>query len=149
MPVTMIKCPSCQAEFELQDSLRKTLEEDIKKEYNERVEQWKKKKEKELEEQIRKTLLPDYENKISLLEKINQEQQQKLNDANKRFTELLKREQELKNKEEELELTVQKRLMQERENLKQVIREQEAKKIEIKETEYQLVIKELQKQLED
>ncbi|MEO7047116.1 MAG: DUF2130 domain-containing protein, partial [Ferruginibacter sp.] len=61
----------------------------------------------------------------------------------------LKKVQELKNKEEELELEVQKKLQQERAQVTEQIRKQEAEKNSLKENEYNLKQKELEKQLED
>jgi len=55
----------------------------------------------------------------------------------------------LKNREEELELSVQKRLQEERGKLSDELRKIEEQKIAAKETEFQLRLKELEKQLED
>jgi hypothetical protein len=58
-------------------------------------------------------------------------------------------EQALKTKEEEIELTVQRELQVQREKLSEDIRKIEEQRIASKETEYQLRMKELEKQLED
>jgi hypothetical protein len=63
--------------------------------------------------------------------------------------EYLQKEQELKNKEEELELHLQKRLMDERNKLQEQIRSIEAQRIQQIELEYQLKLAEKEKQLED
>lgn len=55
----------------------------------------------------------------------------------------------IKTREEELELTLQKKLMEERNVLAQQIRKEEADRVLLKETEYQMKLRELEKQLED
>ncbi|HVW61679.1 MAG TPA: DUF2130 domain-containing protein, partial [Puia sp.] len=63
--------------------------------------------------------------------------------------EFLKKEQELKNKEAEMELSVQRRLQEERTRLTEEIRHLETQKTAARENEHQLKIKELEKQLDD
>ncbi|MFY7841117.1 MAG: DUF2130 domain-containing protein, partial [Lacibacter sp.] len=89
------------------------------------------------------------ENKLRLLEQNNKDNEEKLKEARQQQVEILKREQELKNKEAELELSVQKKLQEEREKLSGEIRKLEEQRIAAKETEYQLRLKEMEKQLED
>jgi hypothetical protein len=91
----------------------------------------------------------DFENKLSLLQKANEENEEKLKLSRQREAEFLKQQQELKNKEAELELTLQKKLTEEREKLAESLRKIEADKSAQKETEYQLKLRELEKQLED
>ncbi len=144
-----IKCPNCGHDFEPNESIRKSIEEEVKKEANARVEQWKKNKEKELEDAIRKNLVVDFESKLRLLEHNNKEYEEKLKEARQQQVEILKKEQEIKTKEAELELSVQKKLQQERGKLAEEIRKLEEQRIAARETEYQLQLKELQKQLDD
>lgn len=145
MPSTIIKCPNCQTEFEPNESIR----EEIRKEVNQQAEEWKRKKEKELEYAIRKNIASDFETKLHLLEQNNKDNEEKLKEARRQQAEYLKKEQELKNKEEELDITIQKRLQTEREKLSADIRKIEEQKISAKENEYQLKLKELEKQLVD
>ncbi|MCH5717650.1 DUF2130 domain-containing protein [Niabella hibiscisoli] len=104
---------------------------------------------KQLEEQITKSISGDFENKLSLLQKANEDNEEKLKLSRQRETEFLKQQQELKNKEAELELTLQKKLTEEREKLAESLRKIEADKSAQKDTEYQLKLRELEKQLED
>ena len=142
---TEIKCPNCGHQFEPNESIR----EEIRKEVNLQAEEWKKRKEKELEESLRKNIATDFETKLRLLEQNNKEFEEKLKEARQQQVEILKKEQELKNKEGELELSVQKMLQKEREKLTEDIRKLEEQRVAAKETEFQLQIKELQKQLDD
>lgn len=151
-----IKCPNCGTVFEATDSIR----EEIKKEVNQQAEDWKRKKEKEFdaektkiqketEEALRKNIAGDFENKMRLLEQNNKDNEEKLKQARQQQVEFLRKEQELKTKEAELELSVQKKLQEEREKLSGEIRKLEEQRIAAKETEFQLQLRELQKQLDD
>lgn len=157
---TEIKCPNCGHQFEPNDSIR----EEIEKELRTKAADWQKKKNEEfqlklddekrrlqqsLEENIRKNISADFENKLKLAEQNNKDNEEKLKLARQQQLEFLKKEQELKNKEEELELSVQKLLQTEREKLSGEIRKLEEQRIAAKETEFQLRVKELEKQLDD
>lgn len=164
---SLIKCPSCGNEFEATDAFR----DEIQNELNLKAKEWQAKKEDEykrkeeafnkqmsealqqqkqnLEESIRKTLIGDYENKIKLLDEANLANEEKLKEARKKELDFLRKEQELKNKEAELEISIQKKLQEERNILSEQIRKQEAEKNALKESEFQMKLKELEKQVED
>ena len=140
-----IKCPSCGNEFEPTDIIR----EEMEKELRGKMLDWQKKKETELEKDLRKNISSDFENKLFLLEQNNKVNEEKLKISRQKELEFLQKEQTLKNKEVELELTIQKKLQQEREKLSEELRKLEEQKVAAKETEYLLKLKELEKQLED
>jgi hypothetical protein len=151
-----VKCPSCGSEFEPTDLIR----EEIEKELRSKVDEWKKKKEKEfaeekvklqqqLEDNLRKSIAADFEIKLQLLEQNNKENEDKLKQARQKETEFLRKEQELKNKEEEIELNIQRQLKMEREKLQESIRRLEEQRIADMMTEKDLRQRELEKQLED
>ncbi|MDP4263336.1 MAG: DUF2130 domain-containing protein [Bacteroidota bacterium] len=157
---TEIKCPNCGHPFEPNDAIR----EEVEKELRSKAADWQKKKNEEfqikleeerkrlqqtLEETLRKTISSDFENKLRLLEQNNKDNEEKLKQARQKELEFLKKEQELKNKEAELEINVQKQLQREREKLTEEIRKIEEQKTVNKEAEYQLKIKELEKQRDD
>lgn len=156
---TEIKCPNCGHEFEPNESIRKSMEEQIQKEANAKAEDWKKKKEKEFadekikiqqqtEELLRKSISSDFENKLRLLEQNKKDNEEKLKLSREKELEFLKKEQLLLSKEQELDLRLQKMLLEERSKLSEIIRKEEADKISLKETEYQLKNKELEEKLE-
>ncbi len=156
---TEIKCPNCGHEFEPNESIRKSIEEQIQKEANAKAEDWKKKKEKEFaeekiklqqqtEEVLRKSISSDFENKLRLLELTNQENQEKLKLSREKELAFLKKEQLLLSKEQELDLQLQKMLLEERTKLSEIIRKEENEKNSLKETEFQLRNKELEEKLE-
>ena len=146
---TEIKCPNCGHLFEPNEAIRKSIEEQVRREANAKVDEWKKNKEKELEDNIRKNIASDFETKLRLAEQNNKDYEEKLKEARQQQVEILKKEQDLKNKEAELELSVQKKLQQEREKLTDDIRKLEEQRMIARETEFQLQVKELQKQLDD
>ncbi len=157
---TEIKCPNCGHQFEPNESIR----EEIEKELRSKAADWQKKKNEEfqlkledekkkiqlsLEENIRKNISGDFENKLRLLEQNNKENEEKLKAARQKEADFLRKEQELKNKEAEIDLTVQKQLQKDREKLTDDIRKIEEQKVAARDTEYQLRLKELEKQLDD
>lgn len=131
---------------------QKDFEEKKKKEnelFAEKLQKEKQKLETELQEQLRKSISGDYENKLKILQQSNQDNEEKLRTARQRELEFLKKEQTLKNKEADLEIQLQKMLQEERAHVTEQIRKQEAEKNSLKETEFQMKLKELEKQLED
>jgi len=154
-----IKCPNCGHEFEQSDIIR----EEVQKELRSKMTEWqkqqqqkfetqlaeeKKKTRQETEENIRKSVSADFENRLQLAEQNNKEYEAKLKQAREQQLEFLKKEQELKNKEAELELSVQQKLQEEREKLGAEIRKLEEQRIAAKETEFQLRMKEMEEKLE-
>jgi hypothetical protein len=97
----------------------------------------------------RKTIAADFETKLRLLQQSNKEQEDKLVQARQKELEFLQKEQHLKNKEAELELSVQRKLQEERVKLSEELRKLEEQKTAARETEYQLRLRELEKQLDD
>lgn len=109
-------------------------------------------KEKELrqaiEQQIRRAVSADYDNKLRLLEHVNKENEEKLKLSRQREFEFLQKEQQLKNREAELEISIQKKLQEERARLSEELRKIEEQKNQARETEYQMRLRELQSQLD-
>jgi len=127
--------------------------EETKKRENEifaqKMQQERQKIENDLKEQITKSTAADFENKLRMLENNNKDTEEKLKEARKKELEFLQKEQELKNKEAEMEISLQKKLQQERESLSEQIRKQEVEKNTLKETEFQMKLKSLEVQLEE
>ncbi len=129
------------------------LFEEKKKKENEifaqKIQQEKIKLETEIQEQLRKSISADFENRLKLLQQNNAEAEEKLKDARKKELDFLQKEQQLKNKEAELEITLQKKLQEERTIITEQVRTLEAEKNSQKETGYQLKLKEMQIQLDE
>jgi hypothetical protein len=103
----------------------------------------------QVEESLRKKLSADYENQLQLLQQSAVENEEKLKVSRKKELEYLQKEKALKEKEEELELQVQRQLMDEREKMKEQVGKEQAERMNVKEQEYQLRMKEMEKQIED
>ncbi len=156
---TEIKCPNCGHQFEPSDAIREEVEKELrskaadwqKKKNDEfviKLEEEKKKIQSSLEENLRKNIAADFENKLKMLEQNNKDNEEKLKLARQQQLDFLKKEQELINKEAELELSVQKKLQEEREKLSAEIRKLEEQRNAAKETEFQLRLKEMEEKLE-
>ncbi|HWY11511.1 MAG TPA: DUF2130 domain-containing protein [Bacteroidia bacterium] len=155
-----ITCPNCKTEFEATDAFR----DEVQRELNTKAKEWQLKREEEfkkkedafqqqlneelskqklnIEETVRKSISNDYENKLKLLNDSNIQNEEKLKIARQKELEFLKKEQELKTKEAEMEISVQKKLNDERSTITETIRKQEQEKSSLK-------IKELEKQRDD
>lgn len=118
-------------------------------EFEKRLFEEKKSLQVELEANLRSNIARDFEDKLKMLENSHKETEEKLKLSRQKELEFLKKEQDLLHKEEELEIRLQKKLQEERMLLAEQIRKQESEKSSIKETEFQLRVKELEKQLED
>lgn len=174
----IITCPNCNHQFEPGDSMRDEIEKELRgkmvdwqkkkdeefrlketgfqqqlqakdEENRKQIDAEKKKLQQELQDSIRKSVAADFENQLKMLQQNASENEEKLKEARKQQLEFLQKEQALKTKEEELQLTLQKQLMEEREKLKEQLQKEESEKISLKEQEYQLRLKELEKQLDD
>ena len=102
-----------------------------------------------LEEEIRRTVAGDFENRIQLLQQANIQSDEKLREARKKELEFLRKEQDLLTREQELQISIQKQLLEERLSLTEQIRKEELERTSIKETQFQLKLRELEKQLDD
>ncbi|CAN5251880.1 DUF2130 domain-containing protein [soil metagenome] len=138
-----------QAELEKQQQEfeeKKRIENEL---FVQRIQKERQKIESEVQQQLRKSISNDYENQLKLLEQTSRENEEKLKLARNKELEFLQQMQGMKNKENELELTLQRRLQEEREMITVEIRKFEQQKIDAKETEHQMKLRELEKQLED
>jgi len=175
---SVITCPSCGHQFDPGDSFRKEVQEQLRsqmedwkkkkeKEFNDKETSYqqqiqskeaelikklaeeKQKLQQELQESIRKTVSADYENQLRMLKETALDSEEKLKDARKKELEFLQREKALQNKEAEMELQLQRQLLTEREKIKEQLQKEEQERLGLKEQEYQLRTREMEKQLED
>ncbi|MBS1772973.1 MAG: DUF2130 domain-containing protein [Bacteroidetes bacterium] len=153
---TTIICPNCHHEFEPNDAIR----DEVEKKLRSQMVDWQKKKEEEykkkeaesaelLQSQLRKQITGDFEVKMKMLEQANAESEAKLKESRNKELEYLKQQQALKAREEALEIEVQQKLMKEREQLKEQLGKEIDERNKLKDHEFFMKIKELEKQLED
>jgi hypothetical protein len=175
---TNIKCPGCGIEFPMEDAVAEEYKKELRGEmqkYKKQKEEELLKKEKDfqvtlerkdldfakklqeekialhqnLEQNLRKTIREDFDNQLILLEKSNKDNEEKLKLSRQAELEYLKKEQELKTREADLEISLQRKLMEERERLKTELFKEERARVELLENEFQLKLKEKDKQLDD
>ena len=175
---TIVVCPNCKTEFEPTAAIAQSVKDELTKEYNQKwtdlarqkdeqfrlkEQQWQQQQQelarkteeeknalqarikRELEQQVG----ADYENKLKLLEETNKTTQAKLAEAREKELDFLKKMQELKTREQELELEMQRKMLEERNKLAEIVRKEEEEKTRLRETEFDLKLKERDKQLDD
>ena len=160
MSIYTVTCPKCQNNFEPTDAIR----EEVEKELRGKMTDWQKKKEEEtnvllaeqkitieneLAEKLKKDLGAQYEHKIKVMQQSETAMSKQVKDFQDKELEFLKQVQAIQAKEAALELELQRKLIAERENLKAQILKEELERGSLKDQEYQLKVKELEKQLED
>ncbi|MEJ7911558.1 MAG: DUF2130 domain-containing protein, partial [Chitinophagaceae bacterium] len=134
------------------EEMQQAFEEKKKNEneiFQQKLQKEKERLEAEIGLQVRKSVAGDYENQLKSLQQSCSENEEKLILARRKEADYLKKERELATKEAELELVLEQKLAAERAQLTQKIRGEEASKTLLKETEYGLKMRELEKQLED
>ena len=175
---TEIKCPSCAHVFPMEEAMAEDYKKELRekmvtftkqkdeefqrklavmenekqlqqKAFDIKLAQEKTKLKDDLEENLRKSIAADFETKLQMLEGNAKDNEEKLKLAREKELEFLRREQSLKLKEEEMELAFQRKMQEQRNELVEQIRKQEAEKNSIKDTEHQLRLRELEKQLDD
>jgi hypothetical protein len=127
--------------------------EEKKKNENElflqKLNQEKTKMEAELQIQLKESIAADYENRLQMLSTNNADNEEKLKIARKKELEYLQKEKELETKKAELEIEIEKKLAAERNQITETIRRQETEKNSLKEQEFQMKMREMEKQLDD
>jgi hypothetical protein len=136
----------------------------VEKELRGKMTDWQKKKEEEtttilaeqkitieneLAEKLKKDLGAQYDHKMKVMQQNESAMSKQVKDFQEKELEFLKQVQVIQAKEAELELELQRKLVKERESLKAQIQKEEIERGSLKDQEYQLKVKELEKQLDD
>ena len=156
----IIHCPKCNHAFEPGDSIREEVQNELRgqmKEWQKQkeietaalIEAEKKKMHAELENNLKRNIASEYEAQLQQFQKNAADAEIKLQAARAKEIEFLQKEQSLKTKEAELELTLQRKLIEEREKLQEQLAKEEAEKNSLKEQQFAMRTKELEKQIED
>jgi hypothetical protein len=156
----IIHCPKCNHPFEPGDSIREEVQNELRgqmKEWQKQkevetaalIEAEKKKMHGELENNLKKNIALEYEAQLQQFQKNATESETKLQAARVKEVAFLQKEQDLKTKEAELELTLQRQLIEERGKLQVQLAKEEAEKNNLKEQQFAMRTKELEKQIED
>lgn len=131
---------------------QKTFEEKKRREnelFQQRLQQEKQKLEAELQQQLQQSIAKEYENKLKILQESDKEKEEKLRRAQERELEFLRKEKELQAKENELDITLEKRLLHERSLLLEQLKKEEEQRLSLKEEEHKFRVKDLEMQLEE
>ena len=156
----IIHCPKCNHAFEPGDSIREEVQNELRgqmKEWQKQkeietaalIEAEKKKMHAELENNLKKNIASEYEAQLQQFQKNAADAEIKLNAARAKEVAFLQKEQDLKTKEAELEVTLQRQLIEERGKLQEQLAKEEAEKNNLKEQQFAMRTKELEKQIED
>jgi hypothetical protein len=156
----IIHCPKCNHAFEPGDSIREEVQNELRgqmKEWQKQkevetaalIEAEKKKMHGELENNLKKNIALEYEAQLQQFQKNATESETKLQAARVKEVAFLQKEQDLKTKEAELEVTLQRQLIEERGKLQVQLAKEEAEKNNLKEQQFAMRTKELEKQIED
>ncbi|ASU35585.1 DUF2130 domain-containing protein [Mucilaginibacter xinganensis] len=175
---TEVKCPSCGFGFPIEEVMAEEYKKELRvkmQEYTQQKEEEYRKKENDfvtrekqqaqmfeqrfaeekkqlqltVEQNLRKSIATDFENQMLMLQNSNNEKEEKLKLSRQKELEFLQKEKALVDREAELELALQRKLQEQRNELTEQIRKQESEKFNLKDTDYQLKVKELEKQLDD
>jgi hypothetical protein len=150
---TNIKCPNCNHEFELNESLKTEVE----KELREKMVAWQKQKEEDYVKREKAAAdaaaakaQEEINAKLAATQAQMQEKDAALNNLKKNELELLKQKESLEAKQKDAELELEKRLIQERKNVENEILAREKQLFELKtKQEQENFDKRLQRILED
>jgi hypothetical protein len=156
----IIHCPKCNHAFEPGDSIREEVQNELRgqmKEWQKQkeietaalIEAEKKKMHSDLENNLKKNIAAEYEVQLQQFQKNATEAETKLQAARAKEVAFLQKEQDLKTKEAELEVTLQRQLIEERGKLQEQLAKEEAEKNNLKEQQFAMRTKELEKQIED
>jgi hypothetical protein len=156
----IIHCPKCNHAFEPGDSIREEVQNELRgqmKEWQKQkeietaalIEAEKKKMHADLENNLKKNIALEYEAQLQQFQKNATEAETKLQAARAKEVAFLQKEQDLKTKEAELEVTLQRQLIEERGKLQEQLAKEEAEKNNLKEQQFAMRTKELEKQIED
>jgi len=175
---TLIICPNCKTNFEPEAAIAQSVEDRVRKEFNEKWTDLTKKKDEELrlkeqQWQLEKQAIAkkdeedkaalegrlrlelsakvrtDFENQLQMLQDANKTNEAKLAEAREKELDFLKKAEALETKEKELDLQMQRKIMEERVRLQEAIRKEEEEKNRLKDSEFDMKLKERDKQLDD
>ena len=174
----LIICPKCSHQFEPTDAFREEVQQQLREEAKKwqvrkeeeyrvkesalqqqiqakdvemakRLAEEKTRLQAEMRETISKTIAADFENQLKMLQQSVAANEEKLKEARRKELDFLQQAQAFRIKEQELELSIQRSIMEEREKIKEQIFKEQNERFLIKETEHLLQLKEVTKQLDD
>jgi hypothetical protein len=165
-PTNKITCPSCGHNFNTEQALSQHIEERLRKKYNQefktiKADLIKASEEKELElkkqlaaerlklqEDLKKKVGEDYELQIKSINEDLEKKNKENRELKTKELEMLKREKELRNREEEMELNLQKKLIERSSEIEEAARKKAGEEIQMKMKEKDMQLQSMKDQLE-
>ncbi len=149
---TNIKCPSCGHEFELNESLRNEVENELRG----KMQAWQKKKEEDFEKQKAQVVTEAVnkaaaENaaKLKQLEEDALLKTKQLQELQKKELDLLRDKNALEEKQKNLEVEIEKRFLEKRKEIEDATIKREQELFDLKTKEYKLQMEQQQKLIEE
>ena len=175
---TEIKCPNCAHIFPMEDAMAEDYKKELRekmiaftkendarlqkrmaefelekqhqqKDFDARLLDQQAKLKANIEENLRKSIGEDFSNQLQMLQGNAKENEEKLKLARAKELDFLRKEQALKTQSEEMELAFTRKMQEQQTELVDRVRKQEAEKNSLKDTEHQMRLRELEKQLAD
>lgn len=145
MPDQTIKCPECGCEIELDEALRAQIEGSLRTEFETKAEE----KEKKIAEEVKAKTLAEQSEQTKALEEELEEKRKQLSEANKQELEIRKQQQKLKEEKEAFELTVQRKLDEERKTIAEQAGKKAAEEQQLKMREKDDQLATMKKQIDE
>ncbi|HYD20888.1 MAG TPA: DUF2130 domain-containing protein [Flavipsychrobacter sp.] len=140
------------AEKQQIDKLQRDLEQQkqqVEEELKRRLDIEKKAMEEELSQQLKKNLNEEYAEKLKYFENQIDQKNDEIRKAREIEVALMNAQQKLKEHEEEMEMKLQKTVLEEKALLHEKLKKDEEERSKVRDLEYQMKLKEMEKQLED
>ncbi len=164
--ITKITCPSCNHSFNAEQVLAQDIEKKVRLELNqqakdfraklvkeaeEKEEQFKKQllqERQKLEEQLKSKVKEDFEAQLKALTEENEQTRKQNKELKIKEIDLLKKEKELKDKQEELELDLQKKMIQKTAEVEEAAKKKAEEESQMRMKEKDMQIQSFKDQLE-
>jgi hypothetical protein len=147
-----IKCPNCGHQFELNESLKAEVENELRG----KMMDWQKKKEEEFEKQkseietnARKKAADELSAKLKVLEDEAKIKTQQLQEMQKKELELLRERSALEEKQKNFEMELEKRMLEKRKEIEDSTIKREQEMFDLKTREFKLQMEQQQKLIEE
>jgi hypothetical protein len=149
---TEVKCPNCGHQFELNESLKNEVEQELRG----KMMDWQKKKEEEFEKQkslsvtdALKKAGEETASKLKSLEEDSRLKTQQLQALQKKELDLLRDKNALEEKQKNLEVEIEKRFLEKRKEIEESAIKREQELFDLKTKEYKLQMEQQQKLIEE
>lgn len=149
MNTNTIICPHCKKDFQIDEVFRHQVEEDVKKQSEEKFQKDIEKIKLETADTIKKELEEKNKTEVLDLQKQLQEQKTKNDELREKELQLRENARKLEEDKKEFELKIQRQLDEDRKKIEEQVLKSEEEKHHLKDLEKEKVIEDLKKALDD